>query len=202
MGNVALISSETSWLNATLILTCFLCLLAARLEEALSQANMAFTFIFTAEMIIKVIGLGPWKYVTDLWCVFDALVVAFSLVELISELMARSSASGLTALRWARGGLGGNNTDWTLLSASGLLLSMNSTQQTSLCIQAATSINTEMSAAHGQSVPACRSVRSLRVLRSVRVLRVMKMFKYLESLKMIAAVGHSLRSHEIYIPAL
>lgn len=45
------------------------------------------------------IGLGPFKYLSDAWNLFDAAVVAFSLVELISELMARSSVSGLTALR-------------------------------------------------------------------------------------------------------
>lgn len=58
-----------------------------------------FTGIFTLEMILKVIGLGPFRYLSDPWSLFDALVVAFSLVELVTELMARSSANGLTALR-------------------------------------------------------------------------------------------------------
>lgn len=78
-----------------------LMLLVCRLEEVLAQANMAFTLLFTAEMVAKLVGLGPWAYLTDAWSLFDALVVAFSLVELVTELMARSSGGGLTALRYA-----------------------------------------------------------------------------------------------------
>lgn len=52
-------------------------------------------------MVLKMFGLGPWKYLTDPWSLFDAAVVAFSLVEVITELEARSSAGGgLTALRY------------------------------------------------------------------------------------------------------
>lgn len=81
--------------------TCFVCLFAVcRFEEGLHQANFIFTFLFTAEMILKIIGLGPWRYFTDAWSLFDAAVVAFSLVEVVTELMARSSAGGgMTALR-------------------------------------------------------------------------------------------------------
>lgn len=72
-----------------------------RLEEALHEANYAFTFLFTIEMVLKIIGLGLWRYFTDPWSLFDATVVAFSLLEVITELMARSSAGGgMTALRW------------------------------------------------------------------------------------------------------
>ncbi|KAF8072369.1 NaCP60E [Scenedesmus sp. PABB004] len=71
-------------------------------EAALNTANSSFTYIFAFEMVAKMAGLGPWAYLTDVWNLFDALVVAFSLVELITELMATSSASGLTALRSVR----------------------------------------------------------------------------------------------------
>jgi hypothetical protein len=63
------------------------------------MANFVFTGLFTLEMLLKLIGLGPWKYLSDPWSLFDAVVVAFSLVELVTELMARTSAHGLTALR-------------------------------------------------------------------------------------------------------
>ncbi len=65
------------------------------------MANMVFTMLFTFEMLVRMAGLGAFKYLTDPWSLFDALVVAFSLVELVTELMARSSASGLSALRCA-----------------------------------------------------------------------------------------------------
>lgn len=76
--------------------------MACRVEEALAYANFVFTGAFALEMILKLIGLGPWRYLSDAWNMFDALVVAFSLVELVTELMARSSANGLSALRWGR----------------------------------------------------------------------------------------------------
>lgn len=81
--------------------TCVL-LLLRRVEEALAIANFVFTAAFSIEMILKLIGLGAWKYLSDPWSLFDAVVVAFSLVELVTELMARSSANGLTALRWVQ----------------------------------------------------------------------------------------------------
>lgn len=70
------------------------------MEEGLAIANFVFTAAFTIEMVLKLIGLGAWKYLSDAWSLFDAVVVAFSLVELVTELMARTSANGLTALRW------------------------------------------------------------------------------------------------------
>jgi hypothetical protein len=72
----------------------------------LAMANFVFTAAFTLEMLLKMIGLGAWNYLRDAWNLFDALVVAFSLVELVTELMARTSSGGLSALRcggWLRG---------------------------------------------------------------------------------------------------
>lgn len=63
------------------------------------MANFAFTGAFTLEMILKIAGLGAWKYLSDPWSLFDAIVVAFSLVELITELLARTHSGGLSALR-------------------------------------------------------------------------------------------------------
>lgn len=75
-----------------------------RVEEALAIANFVFTAAFTLEMLLKMAGLGAWNYLRDPWNLFDTLVVAFSLVELVTELMARTSSGGLTALRWVTGG--------------------------------------------------------------------------------------------------
>jgi len=75
------------------------CLHPCRVEEALAIANFVFTGIFTLELLLKLAGLGAWKYLSDPWSLFDAIVVAFSLIELVIELMARSSASGLSAMK-------------------------------------------------------------------------------------------------------
>lgn len=75
-----------------------------RVEEALAIANFVFTAAFTLEMLLKMGGLGAWNYLRDPWNLFDTLVVAVSLVELVTELMARTSSGGLTALRWVTWG--------------------------------------------------------------------------------------------------
>lgn len=76
------------------------------MEEALAIANFVFTAAFTLEMLSKMTGLGAWNYLRDPWNLFDALVVAFSLVELVTELMARTSSGGLSALRCVMTGTG------------------------------------------------------------------------------------------------
>ena len=46
------------------------------METALGTANQAFTALFCVELAAKVLGLGPWTYITDAWNLFDAIVVA------------------------------------------------------------------------------------------------------------------------------
>eukprot|EP00878_Enallax_costatus_P044996 GHUV01053820.1.p2 GENE.GHUV01053820.1~~GHUV01053820.1.p2 ORF type:complete len:118 (+),score=21.80 GHUV01053820.1:360-713(+) len=100
-----------SWFNNILLLAILLNTvtlamvyegMSTQLDDALRQANYVFTFLFTAEMVLKIIGLGLWRYITDPWSLFDAAVVAFSLVEVVTELMAKSAGAGgrMTALRW------------------------------------------------------------------------------------------------------
>lgn len=43
--------------------------------------NMAFTFYFLVELLVKLMGLGPRQYIKDRLNQFDALVVLASLVE-------------------------------------------------------------------------------------------------------------------------
>lgn len=48
----------------------------------LSVLNTIFTVLFTIEMALKMFGMGPRKYVKDVFNVFDAVIVGFSLFEL------------------------------------------------------------------------------------------------------------------------
>ena len=50
-------------------------------ELVLSWCNEFFTWAFTAELVFKLIGLGPRHYVRDAWNKFDAVVVSISLID-------------------------------------------------------------------------------------------------------------------------
>ena len=50
-------------------------------ELVLSWCNEFFTWAFTAELVFKLIGLGPRHYVRDGWNKFDAAVVTISLID-------------------------------------------------------------------------------------------------------------------------
>ncbi|GLI63280.1 hypothetical protein VaNZ11_006186 [Volvox africanus] len=69
----------------------------ASLTRFQNVANWVLTGLFTAEMIIKVFGLGFWDYVRDSFNIFDALVVTISLVEIVL-----STVAGLNAARALR----------------------------------------------------------------------------------------------------
>eukprot|EP00163_Fabomonas_tropica_P014779 TRINITY_DN2686_c0_g2_i1.p1 TRINITY_DN2686_c0_g2~~TRINITY_DN2686_c0_g2_i1.p1 ORF type:complete len:1526 (-),score=377.56 TRINITY_DN2686_c0_g2_i1:447-4610(-) len=53
------------------------------LADFLYIANIILTVIFILELLIKVVGLGPREYVRDRFNIFDAIIVAISIVELI-----------------------------------------------------------------------------------------------------------------------
>uniref|UniRef100_H2ZPU2 Sodium channel protein n=1 Tax=Ciona savignyi TaxID=51511 RepID=H2ZPU2_CIOSA len=63
-------------------------------SKLLDQANVFFTIVFTVEMLMKIIGLSPYTYFKERWNVFDAVVVLFSLLELLI-----SSTQGLSVFR-------------------------------------------------------------------------------------------------------
>ncbi|GIL57898.1 hypothetical protein Vafri_13128 [Volvox africanus] len=69
----------------------------ASLTHFQNFANWVLTGLFTAEMIIKLFGLGFWDYVRDSFNIFDALVVTISLVEIVL-----STVAGLNAARALR----------------------------------------------------------------------------------------------------
>lgn len=64
--------------------------------------NNIFTLIFFIELIIKVTGLGPRKYVADLFNVFDAVIVIFSVVDYISSDGSSGAFSALRSFRTFR----------------------------------------------------------------------------------------------------
>lgn len=50
--------------------------------EILNNFNYAFTIIFTIEMGLKILGLGLIGYIKDPMNIFDAIIVALSLVDI------------------------------------------------------------------------------------------------------------------------
>lgn len=66
--------------------------------------NQIFSWVFTAEMIIKLIGLGAKEYVRDTFNLFDAFIVITSLVDNIMLYTIDSQAGGgsILALRSVR----------------------------------------------------------------------------------------------------
>lgn len=68
------------------------------LTVAVEISNMVFTFVFAFEMVLKLLADGCYKYLTDGFNLFDAIVVFVSLMEL----MADEEGSGLSVLRTFR----------------------------------------------------------------------------------------------------
>ena len=68
------------------------------LVNFLFVSNIVFTVIFTLEMVLKILGLGISKYVSDWFNLFDATIVVFSLLDLFLP----ESNSSVTALRTFR----------------------------------------------------------------------------------------------------
>ena len=60
----------------------------------LDRANVAMTSIFATEMALKLLGLGLRRYRADTFNVFDAVVVIFSIAELVFAALNDDSGSG------------------------------------------------------------------------------------------------------------
>lgn len=75
----------------------------AALSDLLDTLNQGFSWIFTAEMIIKLIGLGIKEYGRDRFNLFDAFIVIISIVENVMFYVIGSKvAGGITVLRSVR----------------------------------------------------------------------------------------------------
>lgn len=63
--------------------------------------NVALTIIFSGEMALKVMGLGPREYCADNYNIFDGVIVLISSIELLFNLVNPDSKNntGLSALR-------------------------------------------------------------------------------------------------------
>lgn len=66
------------------------------IKDFLSFTNYIFVVVFAAEMVIKLLGIGLSRYVSDSFNIFDAVIVAMSFVEMAVK------SKGLTALRMFR----------------------------------------------------------------------------------------------------
>ena len=51
-----------------------------------ASANYVFTYIFIVEMILKLYVMGARNYVRDTMCMFDGIIVATSVMELVSDM--------------------------------------------------------------------------------------------------------------------
>lgn len=63
----------------------------------LQAANLCLTALFSLELVLKLLGLGPSTYVADSFNIFDAAVVGISLLEL--GLAGASGGGGGNAVR-------------------------------------------------------------------------------------------------------
>ena len=71
-------------------------------NSIMDSINYVLTGYFAFEMIVKVIGLGPLRYVEDMMNVFDGIVVLVSLVEIAVTASGGNGGSGLSVLRTFR----------------------------------------------------------------------------------------------------
>lgn len=61
-----------------------------------------FTVIFTVEMMLKVVALGPMYYLQGRWNIFDGIIVVISLVDTGLELADFRESSGTSVFRTFR----------------------------------------------------------------------------------------------------
>eukprot|EP00484_Ammonia_sp_Unknown_P007624 CAMPEP_0197073220 /NCGR_PEP_ID=MMETSP1384-20130603/210494_1 /TAXON_ID=29189 /ORGANISM="Ammonia sp." /LENGTH=1825 /DNA_ID=CAMNT_0042512053 /DNA_START=142 /DNA_END=5619 /DNA_ORIENTATION=+ len=77
---------EKSVIFLILVNTIFLAIhwpgMTSELKEGLNICNVIFTVLFTIELVIKLIGLGPERWWFDKFNVFDAVIVIVSVIEL------------------------------------------------------------------------------------------------------------------------
>lgn len=70
-----------------------------KLENFANIMNMIFFYVFLLEMVIKMLGIGLKNYFADGFCVFDFIVIIFSLLEIIIDFINFSRIRGLSAIR-------------------------------------------------------------------------------------------------------
>jgi voltage-gated sodium channel len=53
------------------------------MHKAIEICNLVFYFVFLAEMIIKIIGMGFMSYFRDRFNIFDFIIVLLSTVDVV-----------------------------------------------------------------------------------------------------------------------
>ena len=124
--------------------------MSAVFAHALDVASEALTFLFAAEVALKLLGLGTWGFASDAFNVFDLVVVATGVLELALT-VGEAACSGNRRCRKQYAPVQRANTS-TQPSPCPLLCPLQM----------------------GANGNALRSFRTLRILRSFRVLRVLK----------------------------
>mgnify|MGYP000131295772 CR=1 FL=1 len=56
--------------------------MSAGFAHALDVASQVLTFMFLAETVLKLLGLGAWGFASDAFNLFDLVVVATGVLEL------------------------------------------------------------------------------------------------------------------------
>lgn len=67
------------------------------MSTSLEYMNYVFAFIFNAEMIMKLIGLGYKQYFDDSWNIFDAFVVIATDIGLILNFLSAGASFSTAA---------------------------------------------------------------------------------------------------------
>ena len=55
--------------------------MSTKRQIILSALNDVFTWVFTADMLVKILGLGFNNFINDSFNVFDSIVVSLSIIE-------------------------------------------------------------------------------------------------------------------------
>lgn len=72
------------------------------LKKVLKYADRIFTYVFILEMFLKWLGYGMKKYFTNAWCGLDFMIVAVSIVGLVTDALGMGEVSGIRSLRTLR----------------------------------------------------------------------------------------------------
>ena len=62
--------------------------LGNELEQILDKINIVFFGIFTFEMIVKLLGMGPKNYIRDPFNIFDSIIVSLSIADVCLSFLA------------------------------------------------------------------------------------------------------------------
>jgi hypothetical protein len=143
-------------------------------QVASDNLNVAFCFYFILELLVKLLGVGPGSFVRDKMNLFDALVVAASLVEVAMFLM-----PGVDSCKCGPHvqGCGAHGSDFGATACSACNKKVYRCWLTRLCHTARVA-HTSLRAP--DCCPDCRlgtaaANNSLSVLRTARLLRVFKL---------------------------